>query len=93
LKIGEAQFWGLTDPAEIHAVAQEVRRLLERFRDHLQFAELDAAERHHEVPYFLPEGRGAVDLLYRTESGWFIVDFKTRQQPLASASSRTRRLH
>jgi len=68
---------GLTDPAEIHAAIQESRRLLERFRAHSLFKEMDAAERHHEVPYFLPEGRGVIDLLYRTPDGWFIIDFKT----------------
>ncbi len=74
---------GLTDPAEIHASVQESHRLLERLRAHPLYAELDPAERHHEVPYFLtakyPQGeeRGIIDLLYRTETGWFIVDFKT----------------
>ena len=74
---------GLSDPAEIHAIVQESRRLLERLRIHPLFAELDSAERHHEVPYFLPakypqgDERGVIDLLYRTESGWYIIDFKT----------------
>ena len=68
---------GLTDPAEIHATIQDARRLLERFRVHPLYAEMDSAERHHEVPYFLPEGRGVIDLLYRTPSGWCIADFKT----------------
>jgi ATP-dependent helicase/nuclease subunit A len=68
---------GLTDSTEIHAAVLEVRRLLERFRAHPLFAELDAAERHHEIPYFLPNDRGVIDLLYRTEAGWFIIDFKT----------------
>jgi len=68
---------GLTDPKEIHAAIQESRRLLERLRAHHLFAELDSAERHHEVRYDLPEGRGVIDLLYRTREGWFIIDFKT----------------
>jgi ATP-dependent helicase/nuclease subunit A len=68
---------GLTDPAEIRAAVQESRRLLERLRTHSIYAELDSAERHHEVPYFLPDERGIIDLLYRTEAGWFIIDFKT----------------
>ncbi|NCP16745.1 hypothetical protein GW866_06850, partial [bacterium] len=68
---------GLTDPAEIHAAVQESRLLLERLRAHPLFAELDTAERHHEVRYDLPEGRGVIDLLYRTPEGWFIIDFKT----------------
>jgi ATP-dependent exoDNAse (exonuclease V) beta subunit len=70
---------GLTDPAEIHAATQESRRLLERLRAHPLYAELDSAERHHEVPYFLPEERGVIDLLYRAESGWCIIDFKTNE--------------
>jgi ATP-dependent helicase/nuclease subunit A len=68
---------GLTDPKEIHAAIQESRRLLERLRAHSLFAELDSAERHHEVRYDLPNGRGIIDLLYRTDAGWFIIDFKT----------------
>jgi ATP-dependent exoDNAse (exonuclease V) beta subunit len=67
----------LTDPKEIHAAIQESRRLLERLRAHSLFAELDSAERHHEVRYDLPNGRGIIDLLYRTDAGWFIIDFKT----------------
>ena len=70
---------GLTDSKEIHAAIQESRRLLERLRAHPLFAELDSAERHHEVRYDLPDpyGRGIMDLLYHTEAGWFIIDFKT----------------
>ena len=68
---------GLTDQAEIHAAIQEAGRLLDRFRAHPLYAEIDSAERHHEVPYFLPEGRGIIDLLYRGAAGWVIIDFKT----------------
>ncbi|MGA2489896.1 MAG: UvrD-helicase domain-containing protein [Anaerolineales bacterium] len=68
---------GLTDQAEIHAAIQEAGRLLERFRSHPIYAEIDSAECRHEVPYFLPEGRGIIDLLYRTAAGWVIIDFKT----------------
>ena len=68
---------GLTDEAEIDAAIRESRRLLECLRAHSLFKELDSAERHHEVSYFLPEGRGVIDLLYRTESGWHLIDFKT----------------
>ncbi|HEY5730411.1 MAG TPA: UvrD-helicase domain-containing protein [Anaerolineales bacterium] len=68
---------GLTDEAEIRAAIQESRRLLERLSAHLLFKELDSAERHHEVPYFLPEGRGIIDLLYRANNDWYIMDFKT----------------
>ena len=51
--------------------------MLERLRAHPIFQEIDSAERHHEIPYFLPEGRGVIDLLYRISAGWFIIDFKT----------------
>lgn len=68
---------GLTDPKEIHAAIQEARRMLERLQAHPLFKELDSAERHHEVRYDLPDGRGIIDLLYRTAAGWFIIDFKT----------------
>jgi ATP-dependent helicase/nuclease subunit A len=68
---------GLTDLAEIHATIGEVRRLLERLRSHPLYAEIDAAERHHEIPYHLPGDTGIIDLLYHTDAGWFLVDFKT----------------
>jgi ATP-dependent helicase/nuclease subunit A len=67
---------GLTNQVEIHAAILEACRLLERFRAHPLYGEIDPAERRHEVPYFLPEGRGIIDLLYRTPAGWVIVDFK-----------------
>jgi ATP-dependent exoDNAse (exonuclease V) beta subunit len=70
---------GLTDEAEIHAAIQESRRMLERLHAHPLFTELDSAReaRYHEVRYDLPDGRGIMDLLYRTAEGWFIIDFKT----------------
>ncbi len=68
---------GLTDPSEIQATLGEVRRLLERLHAHPLYAEIDAAERHHEVPYYLPGDTGIIDLLYHTEADWFLVDFKT----------------
>ncbi|MBI5841150.1 MAG: UvrD-helicase domain-containing protein [Chloroflexi bacterium] len=68
---------GLTDDDEIRVAIHESRRLLERLRAHPLFHELDAAERHHEVPYFSPEGRGYIDLLYRVNDNWHIIDFKT----------------
>ena len=68
---------GLTDPAEILATIREVRRLLERFHVHPLRAEIEAAERYHEVPYALSAGSGIIDVLYRTGAGWTIADFKT----------------
>jgi len=70
---------GLTDKDEIRAAIHESRKLLERLRAHPLFAELNSAReaRHHEVPYFSPEGRGYIDLLYRLNNNWIIIDFKT----------------
>ncbi len=69
---------GLTGEAAIHEALGEAARLLERFRAHPLFAEIDAAlERHHEVPYVLGDDAGVIDLLYRTPGGWAIADFKT----------------
>jgi ATP-dependent helicase/nuclease subunit A len=69
---------GLTGEAAIHEALREAARLLERFRAHPLFAEIDAAlERHHEVPYVLGDDAGVIDLLYRTPGGWVIADFKT----------------
>lgn len=68
---------GLTDPGEIQAAIHETRRLMERFRLHPLFAELDSAERHHEISYYTSSGRGIIDLLYRTGDDWTILDFKT----------------
>lgn len=68
---------GLTDEDEIHAAIQESRRLLERLHTQPLFKELDSADRHHEVPYFSPDGRGIIDMLYRVNNDWHIIDFKT----------------
>lgn len=68
---------GLTADDEIRAAIHESRKLLERLHAHPLFTELEAAERHHEVPYFTPEERGMIDLLYRAADGWWISDFQT----------------
>ncbi|MBN1666656.1 MAG: UvrD-helicase domain-containing protein, partial [Anaerolineales bacterium] len=68
---------GLTDRAETNATIDTAARLLARFKRHPLWAEIEAAERYHEVPYALPGDRGIIDLLYRTPAGWVIVDFKT----------------
>ena len=74
---------GLIDPGEIHTALGDARRLLQRLRDHPLYAELDRAERHHEVPYFTPAARGAeasrgvIDLLCRLDGRWRVIDFKT----------------
>lgn len=68
---------GLTDEAEIRAAIHKARQMLERLRAHPLFQGLDAAERHHEIPYYLPNERGILDLLYCIQDNWIIMDFKT----------------
>jgi ATP-dependent exoDNAse (exonuclease V) beta subunit len=68
---------GLTDHAEIQATINEVRGMLRRFQAHPLFAEIETADRLHEVPYALPGDAGVIDLLYRSGAAWTIVDFKT----------------
>ncbi|GAB4504812.1 MAG: hypothetical protein Fur0043_18060 [Anaerolineales bacterium] len=68
---------GLTDEDEIRVAIYQATRMLNRLRAHPLFAELDSAERHHEVSYYLPDERGIIDLLYRAADGWSIIDFKT----------------
>jgi len=72
---------GLTDEAEIKGAIAEAGRLLARFQTHPLYAEMAAAERHHEVRYSvtLDDGprSGIIDLLYRTDGRWTIAEFKT----------------
>jgi ATP-dependent helicase/nuclease subunit A len=69
---------GLTDHAEIQATINEVRRMLRRFQAHPLYAEIEKADRLHEVPYALPGDSGVIDLLYhRAGAAWNIVDFRT----------------
>ena len=72
---------GLTDHGEIAEAMSEARRLLARFQQHPLYAKLAAAERHHELPYSveLAEGphSGIIDLLYRADGRWTVVEFKT----------------
>jgi len=72
---------GLTDPDEIHRAIAEARRLLARFQAHPLYAELDRAERHHEVPYAVEvDGvprSGIVDMVCRLDGEWTLVEFKT----------------
>ncbi|NJN94323.1 MAG: hypothetical protein HC875_09640 [Anaerolineales bacterium] len=75
---------GLTDPGPVLTpLLQRVTRLLNRFQRHPLYAELSAAERHHELPYALTLDSqmvsGIIDLLYRTSpsNAWTIAEFKT----------------
>ena len=60
------------------------RRILIHFAAHPLYAEMNSAEqRLHEVPFaWLRDGApvaGIIDCLYRRDSRWSIVDFKTDQ--------------
>jgi ATP-dependent exoDNAse (exonuclease V) beta subunit len=72
---------GLVDQKETAMAISETRRLLARFQQHPLYAELEAAERYHELSYSadLLAGihSGIVDLLYRADNCWTIVEFKT----------------
>ncbi|MBN1137609.1 MAG: UvrD-helicase domain-containing protein [Anaerolineae bacterium] len=68
---------GLTDPVEIQDAVRTVRRLLVRFSAHPLWAEMNTAERYHELPYVLDGERGVLDLLYRENGRWTLAEFKT----------------
>jgi ATP-dependent helicase/nuclease subunit A len=72
---------GVVDEGQVHTAILETRRMLRRFRSHPLWAELDAAQRWHEVPFSIVEdGRpenGIIDLLYRVGEEWTIAEFKT----------------
>jgi len=73
---------GLINPDQRQAAIAKAKTLLERFRSHPIWQEVDAAlERHHEVPYSFSISDkldiGAIDLLYRLEDGWHLLDYKT----------------
>jgi ATP-dependent exoDNAse (exonuclease V) beta subunit len=77
---------GVVDPARVHAAIVDTSRLLRRFRAHPLWAELDAAQRWHEVPFSVARATrgagatavfGAIDLLCRQGDRWRIVEFKT----------------
>ena len=78
----EAYRFGLATEATRQEVIAQASRLLERFREHPVWQEIDLAqERHSELPYsYVLSGKvenRIIDLLYRDEGGWHIIDFKT----------------
>ncbi len=78
----EAYRFGLVTEATRQDVIVQATDLLERFREHPVWQEIDLAqERHSELPYSYVlsdevENR-IVDLLYRDANGWHVIDFKT----------------
>jgi len=73
---------GMVDPVQRAAAIQAVCRLLERFMQHPLKAAIDAAGPcYHELPHVRAvPGRsphwGIIDLLYRFEGQWKLIDFK-----------------
>ena len=77
-----ARHHGLTDPARLANAVTRSRSLVARLAGHPLHEELAAARpRWHEVPYTLRVDGGidvgAIDVLYRYDGVWTIVDIKT----------------
>ncbi|NOZ71020.1 MAG: UvrD-helicase domain-containing protein, partial [Chloroflexi bacterium] len=77
-----ARTLGMVEPAQMRQAMQQASRMLRRFQNSALAREIAMAEvRQHEVPYVLSgtQGveRGVIDLLYRHEGQWTLIDFKT----------------
>jgi ATP-dependent exoDNAse (exonuclease V) beta subunit len=91
----QGQMEGLYEEELLPQAIHEAEILLQRFRQHPLYIEMNTAlERQHEVPFLGESLQGNVewgfmDCLYRTQSGWTLVDFKTdelrNRQALAAA--------
>lgn len=73
---------GLAARSQVKAAVEESVELLNRFSSHPLRSEIESAgEVYHEVPYSRMAGgraeTGHIDLLFRDDVGWQIVDFKT----------------
>ena len=69
--------------------SQTTRRLLERFRAHPLWAEIDAAERHSRATLRAGRANAASwTLLYRVEGRWTMAEFKTDRLADADAVQR-----
>jgi ATP-dependent exoDNAse (exonuclease V) beta subunit len=74
---------GLLNEDLLGQAIREAKSLLTRFQRHPLFNEMNTAlERRHELPFITrtsqeDAGWGFMDCLYRTSSGWVLVDFKT----------------
>jgi ATP-dependent exoDNAse (exonuclease V) beta subunit len=83
---------GLADPFQRAEALRQVNILLLRLHNHSLWHEIDEAdERYHEVPYsYLRKNShldtGYFDLLYCSDEGWQIIDFKS--DALRSAAHR-----
>lgn len=82
---------GLVSAPEIDEAVRETAKLLARFQRHPLFAELERAERRHEVAFSVAQAgqidSGAVDLIARRDAhaAWVLYDFKTDEVADAAA--------
>jgi len=77
-----ARGYGIADAGQLSDAVDQSRQLLQRFRDHPLYLEMDGAERRlHEVPYSrVVDGRveyGLIDVLFLRRGLWTVVEFKT----------------
>jgi len=73
---------GLAELQQRERAVEKATMLLAKLKTHDLYQEIEtASERYHELPYSrIVKGTartGYIDLLYRNESGWHVVDFKT----------------
>lgn len=73
---------GLAARSQVKAAVEESVELLNRFSSHPLRSEIESAGVvYHEVPYSRMAGgraeTGYIDLVFRDDEGWQIVDFKT----------------
>jgi ATP-dependent helicase/nuclease subunit A len=74
---------GLVEEGQRSRAVQESETLLERLSLEPRWDEIEkAVERYHELPFSIPQPStqppvGTIDLLYKTDQGWKLVDFKT----------------
>lgn len=78
----ETYRFGLATETTREEIIAQATKLLKRFREHPVWLEISLAqERYAELPYSYILGdkleNRTIDLLYRDESGWHIIDFKT----------------
>lgn len=69
---------GMEAGEDLEEVIHISKILLLRFQRHPIWLEIqNASERYHAIPLHEKDGTAYIDLLYRTESGWNILDFHT----------------
>jgi len=75
---------GILDESQQRYAILRAKLFMQRLQEHPIYEEINqASRRYHEIPYELKDEsqneRGRLDVLYQTERGWKIVDFKTDQ--------------